>query len=141
MPAAGESGALTDREKLDLYVGLFKFYLELMLKVDVFVAAIVGGIMAFAITKVEASSYIGRIGMFMVPAGVSFALGIIAWRYFSSAREMHAEVDRLGRVLGLTPAPHVKLLVDVTLVSSIAYFAICAGTLLVAFGLPIHPKS
>jgi hypothetical protein len=137
--ASAESQAMPDKDKLDLYVGLFKFYLELIVKVDVFVAAIVGGIMAFGITKVDQSSpFSARLGLFMVPAGVCFALGVIAWRYFTSAKEMQAAVEHLGGSLGLAPPPHVKLLVDVTLVSSITYFLLCAGILVVAFALPLQ---
>jgi hypothetical protein len=128
----GRVDKFTDREKLTFYVDLFKFYLDLMLKVDVFVAAVVGGIMAFAVTNTQETSVPTRLGFYLVPAGLSFTLGLVALRHIGSAKEMHEEVYRLGRLLDLNPPPHVGLLVDVTVISTVAYFALSAGVLAVA---------
>jgi hypothetical protein len=134
----GHSDSLSDKDRLELYVGLFKYYLELMLKVDIFVAAIVGGIMTFAMTKLGPSPpFQARVGLFMVPAGLALALGVITLRYFRSTLEMHREIKRLGDKLNLTPPPHVHLLVDVTFVSFIAYFFLFLGILYFMF-FPIH---
>jgi hypothetical protein len=133
---AEPAAEMSDNDRLKLYVDLFKYYLELMLKVDVFVAAVVGGIMAFAITKVQDSVWI-RAGLFMVPAGLSLALGIVAARYIGSASEMYQEIQRLGKILKLTPPPHVHLLVDVTVITCVGYFLLGIGIVLIAIFSPI----
>ncbi|TMJ01989.1 MAG: hypothetical protein E6G97_14255 [Alphaproteobacteria bacterium] len=123
---------MDDRAKLALYVDLFKYYLELILKVSVFAAAVVGGIMAYAVGNKAGIPPASRLGFFMVPVCLSFAIAAMAWRHIASAREMHVEVVRLGKQLNLTPPPHVHLLVDATIICSVAYFALGGGVLLVA---------
>jgi hypothetical protein len=91
-----------------LHVDLYKFYLELSVKVNVFYYAITGSILAYYFQ--HASDGVARYGLFL-PIAFSLAIGGVFFYGASQLKVVRQELFAIRDKLGLETAPEMMVLI------------------------------
>ena len=104
-------------------VDLFRFYLDLIIKVNLFFAAIVGGIVGYVASG-------GTPLLLALPLLISLFFLVQSAIGFFQSRELHQSVKVLAKAMDLKQQVHSSLLVLAALVS-IGLHTLISGTLVV----------
>jgi hypothetical protein len=94
-----------DLEELTRLSDLFKFYLELVLKVFVATLGIAGGVTTFVLTKQVLNPQTSAFGL-LLPAALCLGMGLGLFVAMFSSFELAWALKELKKVLGLRVAPH-----------------------------------
>jgi hypothetical protein len=115
-----------------LHVDLYKEYLELVLKFNVFYYAVTGAILSFYFTN---KTDIGRARplLLLFPASMSIAFGAFFLYGASLVKVARSEVASIAAALGLHVFPEVQVLAVLLRVTALLFLLIAVG-LLVLFG-------
>lgn len=118
-----------DRQELlwkqyDLHVSLYKFYLELTLKVSAAFYAISGAVASYTLT--HQASNAGRAAL-LIPAVLGLGLAIVASSGAYLQKATRDELITIRDTLELQTIPEIKILSWLLCVSVIGFLAISAG--------------
>ena len=122
---------MKDKELLwkqyNLYVELYKHYLELIIKFSVFYYAVTGAILSFYFSKEDVSVIKYSL---LFPFFMSLGFGVF---FIYSARLVHVVRDDLFAIrdaLELNSAPEMKVLIVLLYLSAILFFRVTVITLI-----------
>ena len=131
MPSANEAGATPQeaRELLwkqyELQVALYKFYLDLAIKLNIFYYAVTGAILSFYFSHGDVRTV--RFAL-VLPGLMSIAF---AWLFFHAASlvgVVRIELFRIRDALGLLTAPELLILVYVLRIFGVLFGFVAIGT-------------
>jgi hypothetical protein len=117
-------------KQYELHVGLYKFYLDLAIKMNIFYYAVTGAVLSFYFTHVDEEAV--RFSL-VLPALMSVAF---AWLFFRAANlvgVVRLEVFRIRDALGLLTAPELQVLVYVLRVFGALFAVVALGTAVLVF--------
>ena len=92
----------------ELLVDLYKFYLDLVLKVLAVYFAILGAIITFVLANATKEHVVAY--ALLIPLFMSLLLAFAAWRGRPLVDETRDAVAQIGRKMHVTLAPHVEIL-------------------------------
>ncbi len=108
----------------NLLSGLYTFYLDLIIKANLFLYGITGGI----VTIVFANSHVKGIRWsLLLPFLFCVAFVLISFRGAKEAKEFRNEIFRIRDILNIRLAPHVDILVLTLLATGIIYIIVAIG--------------
>ena len=117
-------------KQYELHVGLYKFYLDLAIKVNIFYYAVTGAILSFYFSHVHEGA--ARLSL-VLPALMSVAF---AWLFFHAGNlvgVVRLEVFRIRDALGLLTAPELQVLVYLLRIFGALFAAVALGTSVLVF--------
>ena len=109
---------------------LYKFYLDLIIKSNLFFYAITGGIMTYIFTNPKIPMMRWSLAL---PVMLSLSLAVISLRGVKQARELKDELYKLRDELEIGLAPHVDILVFALQSTGVIYLFVAVLMLLLFF--------
>ena len=111
-------------KQYELHVGLYKFYLELTLKVNAAFYAISGAVATYTLTHQDSNA--GRAAL-LIPAVLGLGLAIVAGcgAYLQAATR--SELIEIRDLLELQTIPEIKILSWLLWVSVVGFLAVSVG--------------
>ena len=118
-------------KQYQLYVDLYKHYLDLVIKFNVFYYAVTGGILSFYFSKIDVTFI--RYSL-LFPILLSFGISAFFFYGASLVKVMREDIVLIGKALRLYSFPEVKILA-ILLYLSASLFLFVAVCLVVLFFL------
>ena len=113
------------RKQYEVYVDLFKFYLDTILKTTIWYFTITGAILSFHFSDKNPAAAT-TIHAVLLPALISIVLSVIFFSGSRLANKMQDELDRIRGDLGLEGAPHIQVLIWSSRLFGAAYIIVGA---------------
>ncbi len=117
-------------KQYELHVGLYKFYLDLAIRMNIFYYAVTGAILSFYFSHMDEGA--ARFSL-VLPALMSVAF---AWLFLHAANlvgVVRLEVFRIRDALGLLTAPELQVLVYLLRIFGALFAAVALGTAVLVF--------
>jgi hypothetical protein len=105
----------------ELHVGLYKFYPDLAIKLNIFFYAVTGGLLSFYFSHANDGAVRWSLAL---PAVMSFAFAWLFYRAASLVGVVRLEVFRIRDALGLLTAPELQVLVYVLRIFAVLFLIV-----------------
>jgi len=108
-------------KQYELHVSLYKFYLDLAIKLNIFFYAVTGGLLSFYFSHANDGAVRWSLAL---PAVMSFAFAWLFYRAASLVGVVRREVFRIRDALGLLTAPELQVLVYVLMIFCVLFLIV-----------------
>jgi len=127
-----EVNTVDDRELLwrqyNQAVELYKYYLDIVIKLNVFFYAVTGAILSFVVANLKDPNY--RLAV-LLPLAMSIGLAVVSFYGAALVPALRREIFACRDSLDLKTAPEVHILTVLLVMFAIIFLAVAAGCLVI----------